>query len=131
MKTARLLPDGRVVTVLADGTTIPLESQTNWAQVKAMTEAEIQTNALSDPDNQPLSDEELQRFEPVPNLKKIRQELHLSQSQFAQKFHLSLRTVQDWEQGRSQPDQAAQTLLKVIAHNPNAVSDALNPMTGI
>ena len=131
MKTARLLPDGRAVTVLADGTTVPLDSQTDWAQVKAMTEADIEANALSDPDNLPLSDEELQRFEPVPNLKKIRQELQLSQSQFAQKFHLSLRTVQDWEQGRSQPDQAAQTLLKVIAHNPNAVSEALNPMTGV
>ena len=131
MKTTRLLPDGRVVTVLPDGTTVPLEGQTGWAQVQVMTEAEIEANALSDPDNPPLSDEELQRFEPVPNLKQIRQELQLSQSQFAQKFHLSLRTIQDWEQGRSQPDQAAQTLLKVIARNPTAVSEALNPVMGV
>lgn len=79
MKTTRLLPDGRVMTVLPDGTTVPLEGQTDWAQVQAMTEEEIEANALSDPDNPPLSDEELQCFEPVPNPKKIRQQLHLRQ----------------------------------------------------
>jgi hypothetical protein len=71
MKTTRLLPDGRVETVLPDGTTEPLKSQTDWTKVKELTEEEIEANALSDPDNPPLTDEELKRFEPVPNLKTI------------------------------------------------------------
>jgi hypothetical protein len=72
MKTTRLLPDGRVETVFPDGTTELLKSQTDWTKVKELTEEEIEANALSDPDNQLLTDEELKRFEPVPNLKTIR-----------------------------------------------------------
>jgi hypothetical protein len=34
-----------------------MKGQTDWARVDAMTEEEIEQNALSDPDNQPLTDE--------------------------------------------------------------------------
>jgi putative transcriptional regulator len=44
---------------------------------------------------------------------------------FAETFHLSLSAVRDWEQGCFVPDRAARTLLKVIAHNPEAVKEAL------
>jgi putative transcriptional regulator len=40
-------------------------------------------------------------------------------------YHLSLSAVRDWEEGRFVPDRAARTLLKVIAHNPDAVKAAL------
>src|SRR4029450_13961337 len=59
------------------------------------------------------------------NIKAIREKLHLSQKQFAETFGLSLSVVRDWEQGRFFPDRAARTLLKVIAHNPQAVQEAL------
>jgi hypothetical protein len=68
MKTTRLLPDGQVVTVLSDGTTVPLKTQTDWAKLKAMTEEEIEANALSDTDNPPLTDKELKRFEPITTM---------------------------------------------------------------
>lgn len=68
MKTTRLLPDGQIVTVLPDGTTTALTSQTDWTKINAMTEAEIEANALSDPDNLPLSDEELKYIELVSSL---------------------------------------------------------------
>jgi putative transcriptional regulator len=48
-----------------------------------------------------------------------------SGAQFAATFGLSLSVVRDWEQGRFVPDQAARTLLKVIARNPEAVKEAL------
>ncbi len=38
--------------------TLP-ESRTDWARLDAMTEEEIEANALSDPDNPPWTDEEL------------------------------------------------------------------------
>lgn len=34
-----------------------IKDQTDWARIDAMTEEEIEQNALNDPDNQPLTDE--------------------------------------------------------------------------
>jgi putative transcriptional regulator len=55
----------------------------------------------------------------------LRRGLKLSQEQFAQTFGLPKRTIQDWEQGRRQPEGAARVLLKVIALEPDAVKRAL------
>ena len=61
--------DGRVFQELDDGTTRPLVSRTDWARVDAMTDEEVEANALSDPDNPPWTEEELQRLKPVSNTK--------------------------------------------------------------
>jgi putative transcriptional regulator len=42
----------------------------------------------------------------------------LTQSQFAELLGVSMRTLQDWEQGRRGPTGAAQTLLRVAAKHP-------------
>jgi len=55
----------------------------------------------------------------------IRRKINMSQSQFAAHFGVSVRTVQEWEQGRAVPSGPAQTLLKVIDHEPEAVRRAL------
>ena len=55
----------------------------------------------------------------------IRQEQTLSQEEFADLFGVSIRTLQQWEQGRRQPQGPARVLLKVIAHNPKVVQEAL------
>ncbi len=59
------------------------------------------------------------------DVKAIRRTLGLSQGAFAQRFGLSPAAIRDWEQQRRQPDPAARVLLLVIAHNPDAVVDAL------
>ncbi|HET6519400.1 MAG TPA: helix-turn-helix domain-containing protein [Geminicoccaceae bacterium] len=56
----------------------------------------------------------------------VRKRLGLSRRRFAERFHLDPRTVQDWEQGRRTPDQAARVLLTVIERDPEAVERALN-----
>lgn len=48
-----------------------------------------------------------------------------SQKEFADLFGVSLRTLQQWEQGRRSPQGAAQVLLKVISYNPKIVQEAL------
>lgn len=121
----RRLPDGTVVQILPDGSTRPIESRTNWARVEAMTEEEIEANALSDPDNPPLTPEELARMRRVPDPRRIRERLTLTQAQFAEKFEIPLGTLRDWEQGVSYPDSAARTLLRVIEQDPEAVINAL------
>ena len=122
---AQRLPDGTVVQVLPDGSTQPFEVRTDWARLEAMTEEEIEANALSDPDNPPLTDEELARMRPVPNSRRIRERLKLTQEQFATRFEVPLGTLRDWEQGVSYPDSAAKTLLRVIDKDPEAVINAL------
>ncbi|WP_394752168.1 helix-turn-helix domain-containing protein [Crenothrix sp.] len=42
----------------------------------------------------------------------------LSQSQFAKLLGISVRTLQEWEQGRRQPSGAAKTLLRVAENHP-------------
>ena len=59
------------------------------------------------------------------DVKAIRAELELTQREFAVLIGVSLGTVQNWEQGRRSPRGPAHALLKVAAHNPEAVRQAL------
>lgn len=52
-----------------------------------------------------------------------RAKVGLSQSAFAQLLGVSLRTLQDWEQGRRRPAGAAQTLLRVASQYPEVLRD--------
>ena len=54
-----------------------------------------------------------------------RQRLGMSQSQFARLLGVSVRTFQDWEQGRREPSGAAKTLLRVASLRPDAIHEAL------
>lgn len=118
--------NGAVEEVLPDGSARPLASSgTDWDHLARLTEQEIDANARDDPDNPPMTAEELSRMRPVPNPREIRHRLHMTQEQFAVRFQLRLGTVRDWEQGKKEPDSAARALLRVIEHNPDAVLRAL------
>ncbi len=102
-----------------------LMSKTDWARLQAMTEEELHQNALDDPDNPPLTDEQLARMRRVPHPREIRERLGMTQREFAQAFHIALGTLRDWEQGVRRPDSTAQAYLWVIEENPKAVLIAL------
>ena len=51
--------------------------------------------------------------------------LGLSQAAFAARYGLNPRTLQDWEQGRVQPNGPARAYLVVIDREPKAVTRAL------
>ncbi len=55
----------------------------------------------------------------------LRKRMKLSRREFADRFGLDARAVQDWEQGRRLPDRAARVLLTVIERDPKAVERAL------
>ncbi len=57
----------------------------------------------------------------IPNVAEIRQRVGLSQSRFATLLGVSVRTLQDWEQGRRAPSGAARTLLLVAHRNPRVL----------
>lgn len=49
----------------------------------------------------------------------IRAKLDLSQAAFAGLMGVSLRTVQDWEQGRREPSGPAKSLLRIAEQHPS------------
>lgn len=55
--------------------------------------------------------------QPAPT-QEIRARLQLSQAAFAGLMGVSLRTLQDWEQGRRAPSGSAQTLLRIAQQHP-------------
>jgi putative transcriptional regulator len=59
----------------------------------------------------------------VPSIAAIRESTGLSQSRFAKLLGVSVRTVQEWEQGRRAPSGAARTLLMIAAKNPRVLKD--------
>ena len=61
----------------------------------------------------------------VPDVAEIRAKAGLSQTEFSHLLGVSVRTLQDWEQGRRSPAGAARTLLMVVDKNPQAVLDAV------
>jgi putative transcriptional regulator len=56
---------------------------------------------------------------------RIREKVDMSQSEFASYFGVSVRTVQEWEQGRAVPSGPARAFLMVIDREPQAVRRAL------
>jgi len=104
---------------------LPEMSKEELERLKTMTDNDVEASALSDPDNLPCTNGELSQFRKAVDVKRIRKSLHMTQQQFAKTFRLSLGSVRDWEQYRSQPDQATKTLLIVIERNPKAVKKAL------
>ena len=63
------------------------------------------------------------RVTKVPSVTSIRERTGLSQPRFAELLGVSVRTLQEWEQGRRAPSGAARTLLLVAEKNPRALLD--------
>lgn len=53
-----------------------------------------------------------------------RAKVGISQSEFATLLGVSVRTLQDWEQGRREPSGAAKTLLRIAARSPDVIRQA-------
>jgi putative transcriptional regulator len=103
--------------------------KTDWTRVAALTGEQALQNALTDPDNPPLTDDQLARMRRVPDPHEIRQRLGLTQREFSQQFQIALGTLRDWEQGARRPDSAAKAYLRVIAAAPDAVRQILHVQT--
>jgi putative transcriptional regulator len=99
------------------GNALP-EGKTDWARLNAMTDDEVVAAALSDPDAQPLTAEQLARMRRVSRVKVLRQRLEMTRAEFAAAFQLPVALVRDWEQHRTNPDAPARALLLAIERDP-------------
>ena len=104
------------------------ETGTDWERVNAMTEEEIHSAALADPDAQPLPgpNGDWTGLIKLVNVKKLRERLGLTQEEFAKTYWIPIGTLRDWEQRRKNADRTAQAYLKVIDKDPKAVATLLH-----
>ena len=68
-----------------------------------MTDDEIHQAALSDPDNPPLTPEQLARFKPIPPAMRARSKLRMTREGFAEAFGIPLATLKAWERFEAEP----------------------------
>lgn len=59
------------------------------------------------------------------NVKRIRESMGMSQTEFADYFGFSVRTLQEWEQGRSMPRGVARNFLILLQREPEMVRNTL------
>jgi putative transcriptional regulator len=102
----------------------------DWEKVDRTTDADIARQVAEDPDTAPLLDAAWFRkarlvLPETVDVSAIRDKLGLSQRVFAARFGFSLRTVQQWEQGRAVPERPARILLKIIESEPQVVDRVL------
>jgi putative transcriptional regulator len=95
------------------------------ARLEAITDGQITAAAEADPDNPPLTDEELERVRMARRVQAVRARTGLSQRRFADTYRINVARLRDLEQGRTQPDSAVLAYLTVIEREPKAVERAL------
>jgi len=61
-----------------------------------------------------------------PEVKVIRERIGLTQSEFAGLMQVSIKTLQNWEQGRRNPTGPAAALLKIVAASPEVAIKSLH-----
>ena len=67
------------------------------------------------------------RFEVAsPDVKAVREQIGLSQSEFAQLMRVSIKTLQNWEQHRRNPTGPAAALLRIVSAAPGVALKSLH-----
>jgi putative transcriptional regulator len=109
---------------------IPPSVLAELAATDAFTDEQLTANALADPDNPPLTGEELDRIAAIRRLRDVRRRTGLSQAAFARSYHFSVGRLRDLEQGRTRPDSSILAYLTLIARDPEGVRKALAETVG-
>ena len=60
------------------------------------------------------------------DIRALRERTGLTQTEFSEMIGVSVRTLQNWEQGRREPEGPAKALLRVVERDPAAVLNALH-----
>ena len=90
----------------------------DWRRLDARTDEEITAAALADPDNPPLSDEELAQFRHRALAFTVRRMLHMSRETFAAAYGIPLETLCAWERHQLEPTEVELAYLRLIEREP-------------
>jgi putative transcriptional regulator len=94
-------------------------------RLEAMTDDEIVAAAMKDPDNPPLTDEQLARFRRPALVKRIRHKLHMGRQTFASAYGIPLETLLAWERHQAEPSEVELAYLRLIEREPELAKMAV------
>lgn len=98
----------------------PIKTDTDWAAVEALSAEQIEAAVRDDPDAAPIRFFEQPGFIRIPNVKKLRERLGMTQEAFAAAYRIPVGTLRDWEQGPQAPRRARPRL--PYCHRPRSQS---------
>jgi putative transcriptional regulator len=87
-------------------------------RLHAMTDEEITAAALSDPDNPPMTPEQLARLRPPAKVRKLRMTLRMDRQMFSEAYGIPLATLTAWERHELQPTPVEDAYLTLIEREP-------------
>ena len=96
----------------------------NPDKLASLTEADIERFARED-DSEATDLDKPRYVPPLTDVRALRERLGISQAEFARRYLLSVRTVQQWEQDLREPSEPARVLLLAIARDPDAMERLL------
>jgi putative transcriptional regulator len=102
----------------------------DWRRLKALTDEEITAAALKDPDNPPLTDEQLARFRSPALSMRIRHKLHTGRETFAAAYGIPLETLKAWERHEVEPTEVEIAYLRLIEREPEMAKAQVAVPTG-
>lgn len=89
-----------------------------WQRLDAMTDEEITAAALTDPDNPPLTPDQLARVRRPSLAKKVRHKLRLGRETFAAAYGIPLGVLRAWERHEAEPTATELAYLRLIEREP-------------
>lgn len=101
------------------------ETGSEEIEVPPIDESKLPEEPAYDPDNPPLTPEQLARMKHPPPVKRLRRALMLSRTEFAERYLIPIATLRDWERGRAEPDAPAKAFLELIAADPEGAAEKL------
>lgn len=87
-------------------------------RLKNVSDGKAEAQALTDSDNPPLNEQQLNRMALAREVRLVREKTGMSQPQFAARFHIGLARLRDFEQARSEPDFIVRVFLRMILEDP-------------
>ena len=93
-------------------------SPEDWKRLDAKTDEEITAAALTDPDNPPLTDEQLANFRRPHLSRMIRQKLRMGRESFSETYGIPMDTLRAWERHEAEPSPAETAYLRLIEREP-------------
>ena len=90
----------------------------DWKRLDALTDDEINAAALTDPDNPPLTAEQLGQFRRPALARRVRLKLRLGAESFSAAYGIPLETLRAWERHEAEPTATEMAYLRLIERTP-------------